>query len=92
MQFAQMHAKAIRSAHPIFDCQAMEVTSKRLQHLLEHWTSLLRTYHTVGETACTPGSMVATMVCKHMRRLFSEHRNALQTNEEYAHLRGPGCL
>ena len=84
MQFAQLRAKAIRSARPIIDFQVMEVTSKWLQHLLEHWTSLLRTYHTVGETACTPGSMVATMVCKHMRSLFSEHRDALRTSDEYA--------
>ena len=34
----------------------------------------------VGETGASvywPGSMLATMDCTHMRRLFSEHRNAL---------------
>ena len=63
----------------------MEVASNWLVRLLEHWTSLLRMYHKVGETARTPGSMLATMVCEHMRRSFSEHRNALRTgNVEYA--------
>ena len=39
MQFAQLRAKAIRSARPIIDFQAMDresQASKWLQHLLEH--------------------------------------------------------
>ena len=71
---------------PNYQFSGDEVTSKWApEHLLEHWTSLLRTYHTVGETACTPGSMVATMVCKNMRHLFSEHRNALRTSRTSTH-------
>ncbi len=84
LQAARLRAMAIRSSRPFIDFQAMEVASKWLVRLLEHWTSLLRSYHKVGETARTPGSLLATMVCKHMRRLFSEHRNALRTNVEYA--------
>ena len=76
-QAARLRAMAVRSSRPVFDFQAMEVASNWLVRLLEHWTSLLRMYHKIGETASTPGSMLATMVCEHMRRSFSEHRNAL---------------
>ena len=74
LQTARLRAMAIRSSRPFIDFQAMEVASKWLVRLLEHWTSLLRLrlYHKVGETARTPGSLLATMVCKHMRRLFSD--------------------
>ena len=83
-QVTRLQAMAVRSARPVIDFQAMGVASNWLVRLLEHWTSSLRAYHTVGETECTPGSILATMVCEHMRRSFSEHRNALRTDVEYA--------
>ncbi len=83
-QAARMRALAVRSSRPAIDFQAMRVASNWLVRLLDHWTSLLRSYHKVGETASTPGSMLATMVCEHMRRSFAEHRSALRNNVEYA--------
>ena len=37
----------------------------------------------MGDTAAMPGAKVVAMACAHMRRVFTEHRNALKNNIEY---------
>ena len=82
-----------RDEPPVFDRGEVVEAVKWLSPLVGEWMDRLRQYHKVGDTAALPGAKVVALICAHVHRVFTVHRNALKDNVEYCcRSRDPGVL